>query len=50
MSCETDPESVVKDDSLHPLLFCVLFFLSPVQRLHRFLAPFKTKANIFVAV
>lgn len=34
MSCETDPESVMKDDWLHLLLFCVLYFLSPVQSPH----------------
>ena len=50
MSCEIDPESVMINNSLHPLLFCVLFFLSPVQHLHLFLTPFKTKANVFVAV
>lgn len=39
VSCETDPESVMKDDWLHPPLFCVLHFChlcSPLTSLHAF--------------
>lgn len=48
MSCETDPEPVMKDERLHP--FCLFVHCAPCHLFKPPLMPFKIRALIFIFI